>query len=176
MYLHAAELLNPATPAQIGNIYVPFSSIQHSFQIGEHGEGRIMEILNLCITSYSFTVVINQPPFHLSYKLMNIHMFCCQLPQCLCIHLQRVTWRSDGLPSRREEQILFPEYLDMSLYKQTSAVNNIASQTGASLLRLISEDETTPTETSLRYYAVIFVWYCMTQYDNGNNWKFVMVQ
>ncbi|XP_071789626.1 uncharacterized protein [Asterias amurensis] len=68
-----------------------------------------------------------------------------KLPQCLCIHLQRVTWLSNGLPSRREEHIIFPEYLDMSLYKQTTAVNYTAqtttAQSGVKLLRLLSEEE-----------------------------------
>ncbi|XP_038061334.1 ubiquitin carboxyl-terminal hydrolase 30-like isoform X2 [Patiria miniata] len=74
-----------------------------------------------------------------------------KLPQCLCVHLQRVTWLANGLPSRREEHVMFPEYLDMSPYKQTSAVAN-GTQGGAKLMRLssdLSEDGATPMTTPM---------------------------
>lgn len=43
-----------------------------------------------------------------------------KLPQCLCIHIQRVGWQPNGLPFRREEHIMFPEVLDMSRYRLAS--------------------------------------------------------
>ncbi|ETE71617.1 Ubiquitin carboxyl-terminal hydrolase 30, partial [Ophiophagus hannah] len=40
------------------------------------------------------------------------------LPQCLCIHLQRLSWSSHGLPLKRNEHVQFSEFLIMDLYKQ----------------------------------------------------------
>ncbi|XP_072163678.1 ubiquitin carboxyl-terminal hydrolase 30-like [Diadema setosum] len=45
-----------------------------------------------------------------------------KLPQCLCIHIQRVGWQPDGQPFRREEHIMFPETLDMSRYRLASVI------------------------------------------------------
>ncbi|XP_013924593.1 PREDICTED: ubiquitin carboxyl-terminal hydrolase 30 [Thamnophis sirtalis] len=41
-----------------------------------------------------------------------------KLPQCLCIHLQRLSWSSQGLPLKRNEHVQFSEFLIMDLYKQ----------------------------------------------------------
>ncbi|XP_070619440.1 ubiquitin carboxyl-terminal hydrolase 30 [Erythrolamprus reginae] len=41
-----------------------------------------------------------------------------KLPQCLCIHLQRLSWSSQGLPLKRNEHVQFGEFLVMDLYKQ----------------------------------------------------------
>ncbi|XP_035494957.1 ubiquitin carboxyl-terminal hydrolase 30 isoform X1 [Scophthalmus maximus] len=40
-----------------------------------------------------------------------------KLPQCLCIHLQRLTWSSEGTPIKRQEHVQFTEYLSMDRYK-----------------------------------------------------------
>ncbi|XP_061585114.1 ubiquitin carboxyl-terminal hydrolase 30 isoform X2 [Cololabis saira] len=43
-----------------------------------------------------------------------------KLPQCLCIHLQRLTWSSEGTPIKRQEHVQFSEYLSMDRYKHNS--------------------------------------------------------
>ncbi|XP_076006999.1 ubiquitin carboxyl-terminal hydrolase 30 [Genypterus blacodes] len=40
-----------------------------------------------------------------------------KLPQCLCIHLQRLTWSNEGSPIKRQEHVQFTEYLSMDRYK-----------------------------------------------------------
>ncbi|KAJ8263656.1 hypothetical protein COCON_G00161130 [Conger conger] len=40
-----------------------------------------------------------------------------KLPQCLCIHLQRLTWSSEGTPIKRQEHVQFTEYLSLDFYK-----------------------------------------------------------
>lgn len=40
-----------------------------------------------------------------------------QLPQCLCIHLQRLSWSSQGAPLKRHEHVQFNEFLMMDIYK-----------------------------------------------------------
>ena len=40
-----------------------------------------------------------------------------QLPQCLCIHLQRLSWSSHGTPLKRHEHVQFNEFLMMDFYK-----------------------------------------------------------
>ncbi|XP_062399738.1 ubiquitin carboxyl-terminal hydrolase 30 isoform X2 [Sardina pilchardus] len=42
-----------------------------------------------------------------------------KLPQCLCIHLQRLTWSSEGTPIKRQEHVQFSEYLSMDCYKHS---------------------------------------------------------
>lgn len=44
-----------------------------------------------------------------------------QLPQCLCIHLQRLTWSSEGTPIKRQEHVQFTEYLSMDRYKHSGS-------------------------------------------------------
>ncbi|XP_030847586.1 ubiquitin carboxyl-terminal hydrolase 30-like [Strongylocentrotus purpuratus] len=53
-------------------------------------------------------------------RVFQKQMTISKLPQCLCIHIQRVGWQPDGLPFRREEHIMFPEVLDMSRYRLAS--------------------------------------------------------
>ncbi|XP_028312269.1 ubiquitin carboxyl-terminal hydrolase 30 isoform X2 [Gouania willdenowi] len=43
-----------------------------------------------------------------------------KLPQCLCIHLQRLTWSSEGTPIKRQEHVQFSEYLSMDRYKHST--------------------------------------------------------
>ncbi|KAG5840364.1 hypothetical protein ANANG_G00188020 [Anguilla anguilla] len=40
-----------------------------------------------------------------------------KLPQCLCIHLQRLTWSNEGTPIKRQEHVQFTEYLSLDYYK-----------------------------------------------------------
>ncbi|XP_072035215.1 ubiquitin carboxyl-terminal hydrolase 30-like [Amphiura filiformis] len=61
------------------------------------------------------------------HRIFRKQMTIGKLPQCLCIHIQRVGWRNDGLPIRREEHVMFTELLDMSPYRQSSAVCNNAT-------------------------------------------------
>ncbi|XP_057688711.1 ubiquitin carboxyl-terminal hydrolase 30 isoform X2 [Corythoichthys intestinalis] len=45
-----------------------------------------------------------------------------KLPQCLCIHLQRLTWSSEGTPIKRQEHVQFTEYLSMDRYKHSTFI------------------------------------------------------
>ncbi|XP_030316749.1 ubiquitin carboxyl-terminal hydrolase 30 isoform X1 [Calypte anna] len=40
-----------------------------------------------------------------------------KLPQCLCIHLQRLSWSNQGTPLKRQEHVQFNEFLIMDIYK-----------------------------------------------------------
>uniref|UniRef100_A0A669CT89 Ubiquitin carboxyl-terminal hydrolase n=1 Tax=Oreochromis niloticus TaxID=8128 RepID=A0A669CT89_ORENI len=48
-----------------------------------------------------------------------------KLPQCLCIHLQRLTWSSEGTPIKRQEHVQFAEYLSMDHYKHNTSTKRI---------------------------------------------------
>ncbi|XP_031425906.1 ubiquitin carboxyl-terminal hydrolase 30 [Clupea harengus] len=48
-----------------------------------------------------------------------------KLPQCLCIHLQRLTWSSEGTPIKRQEHVQFTEYLSMDRYKHTASPSSL---------------------------------------------------
>lgn len=37
-----------------------------------------------------------------------------QLPDVLCIHIQRMAWLNNGMPTKRLDYVSFPEYLDVS--------------------------------------------------------------
>ncbi|XP_071755849.1 ubiquitin carboxyl-terminal hydrolase 30 isoform X2 [Centroberyx gerrardi] len=45
-----------------------------------------------------------------------------KLPQCLCIHLQRLTWSSEGTPIKRQEHVQFTEFLSMDRYKHNATI------------------------------------------------------
>ncbi|XP_056384779.1 ubiquitin carboxyl-terminal hydrolase 30 isoform X2 [Hyla sarda] len=40
-----------------------------------------------------------------------------KLPQCLCIHLQRLSWSNQGSPLKRNEHVQFSEFLSLDRYK-----------------------------------------------------------
>ncbi|XP_063769325.1 ubiquitin carboxyl-terminal hydrolase 30 isoform X2 [Pseudophryne corroboree] len=40
-----------------------------------------------------------------------------KLPQCLCIHLQRLSWSNQGSPMKRNEHVQFSEFLSLDRYK-----------------------------------------------------------
>ncbi|XP_020791152.1 ubiquitin carboxyl-terminal hydrolase 30 isoform X1 [Boleophthalmus pectinirostris] len=44
-----------------------------------------------------------------------------KLPQCLCIHLQRLTWSNEGSPIKRQEHVQFSEFLSMDHYKHSTS-------------------------------------------------------
>ncbi|XP_040052625.1 ubiquitin carboxyl-terminal hydrolase 30 isoform X2 [Gasterosteus aculeatus] len=46
-----------------------------------------------------------------------------KLPQCLCIHLQRLTWSSEGTPIKRQEHVQFTEHLSMDRYKHKASTH-----------------------------------------------------
>nr|XP_043882213.1 ubiquitin carboxyl-terminal hydrolase 30 isoform X2 [Solea senegalensis] len=56
------------------------------------------------------------------------HLKLGKLPQCLCIHLQRLTWSNEGTPVKKQEHVQFTEYLSMDRYK-----HNISSQRNVQL-------------------------------------------
>ncbi|XP_057268901.1 ubiquitin carboxyl-terminal hydrolase 30 isoform X3 [Pezoporus wallicus] len=53
---------------------------------------------------------------------------CTKLPQCLCIHLQRLSWSNQGTPLKRHEHVQFNEFLIMDIYKYHVPVHK-SSQT-----------------------------------------------
>ena len=48
-----------------------------------------------------------------------------QLPQCLCIHLQRLTWSNEGTPIKRQEHVQISEYLSMDHYKHRATIQRL---------------------------------------------------
>ena len=55
------------------------------------------------------------------------HLLTLQLPQCLCLHLQRTVWLNNGMPMKRYEHVAFPEVLDISryVYPKTDRVKSL---------------------------------------------------
>ncbi|NXP25180.1 UBP30 hydrolase, partial [Scytalopus superciliaris] len=52
-----------------------------------------------------------------------------KLPQCLCIHLQRLSWSNQGTPLKRHEHVQFSEFLVMDIYKYRVPVHKPSPKT-----------------------------------------------
>ncbi|CAL8248533.1 unnamed protein product [Merluccius merluccius] len=48
-----------------------------------------------------------------------------KLPQCLCIHLQRLTWSNEGTSIKRQEHVHFTEFLSMDRYKHNASIQRM---------------------------------------------------
>uniref|UniRef100_A0A8C5LQU4 Ubiquitin carboxyl-terminal hydrolase n=1 Tax=Leptobrachium leishanense TaxID=445787 RepID=A0A8C5LQU4_9ANUR len=53
-----------------------------------------------------------------------------KLPQCLCIHLQRLSWSNQGSPLKRNEHVQFGEFLALDRYKHRLPKNSTAQRPG----------------------------------------------
>ncbi|XP_075070342.1 ubiquitin carboxyl-terminal hydrolase 30 [Mixophyes fleayi] len=51
-----------------------------------------------------------------------------KLPQCLCIHLQRLSWSNEGSPLKRNEHVQFSEYLSLDRYKYRLTGNSFSKR------------------------------------------------
>ncbi|GCB80352.1 hypothetical protein scyTo_0018086, partial [Scyliorhinus torazame] len=83
-----------------------------------------------------------------------------KLPQCLCIHLQRLSWSNCGTPLKRNEHVQFSELLSLDTYKYRSPSQRPGhrrmsrpASTG-SLPRMLEETKTVP----VHFYNYIFVY------------------
>ncbi|XP_074776800.1 ubiquitin carboxyl-terminal hydrolase 30 isoform X2 [Athene noctua] len=63
-----------------------------------------------------------------------------KLPQCLCIHLQRLSWSNQGAPLKRHEHVQFNEFLIMDIYKYRIPVHKSSQNE----LNQKNSEETTP--------------------------------
>ncbi|NXC19429.1 UBP30 hydrolase, partial [Corythaeola cristata] len=63
-----------------------------------------------------------------------------KLPQCLCIHLQRLSWSNQGTPLKRHEHVQFNEFLIMDIYKYRIPVH----KSSHSELNQRNSEESTP--------------------------------
>ncbi|XP_074966882.1 ubiquitin carboxyl-terminal hydrolase 30 isoform X1 [Phalacrocorax aristotelis] len=63
-----------------------------------------------------------------------------KLPQCLCIHLQRLSWSNQGTPLKRHEHVQFNEFLIMDIYKYRIPVHKSSQKE----LNQKNSEETTP--------------------------------
>lgn len=55
--------------------------------------------------------------YQLFLSMKNVDFPFLKLPQCLCIHLQRLSWSNQGTPLKRHEHVQFNEFLVMDIYK-----------------------------------------------------------
>lgn len=42
-----------------------------------------------------------------------------KLSKCLCLHIPRTTWSSSGVPIKRDDPVIFPEFLVLDPYTYT---------------------------------------------------------
>ncbi|XP_072271458.1 ubiquitin carboxyl-terminal hydrolase 30 [Pyxicephalus adspersus] len=54
-----------------------------------------------------------------------------KLPQCLCIHLQRLSWSNQGSPLKRNEHVQFSEFLALDRYKYRLAGKSFSQNQGS---------------------------------------------
>ncbi|XP_071944024.1 ubiquitin carboxyl-terminal hydrolase 30-like [Antedon mediterranea] len=52
-------------------------------------------------------------------KIFKKQMTISKVPQCLCIHLQRMSWQANGAPIRKDEYVQYPEHLNMHAFSET---------------------------------------------------------
>lgn len=63
--------------------------------------------------------------FQISFHLLNeffIYFFFNQLPECLCIHVQRKVYLENGMMVKRKDFVSVPEVLNMSPYSYSSTI------------------------------------------------------
>lgn len=60
-----------------------------------------------------------------------------KLPQCLCIHLQRLSWSNQGSPLKRNEHVQFSEFLALDRYKYRLAGNSLSQHQGSTCSRTV---------------------------------------
>lgn len=71
-----------------------------------------------------------------------------KLPQCLCIHLQRLTWSNEGTPIKKQEHVQFTEYLSMDRYKHRATIQRIQHANGVPTCKKTEDLEDTPDKTA----------------------------
>uniref|UniRef100_A0A671XCK6 Ubiquitin carboxyl-terminal hydrolase n=1 Tax=Sparus aurata TaxID=8175 RepID=A0A671XCK6_SPAAU len=93
-----------------------------------------------------------------------------KLPQCLCIHLQRLTWSSEGTPIKRQEHVQFTEYLSMDRYKHnSSAQRSQRVKCAPSPIRPENSDDSTAKLTANAFFCILFP---DAEHRNNNNKPF----
>ncbi|KAM9329898.1 ubiquitin carboxyl-terminal hydrolase 30 [Gastrophryne carolinensis] len=72
-----------------------------------------------------------------------------KLPQCLCIHLQRLSWSNQGSPLKRNEHVQFSEFLALDRYKYKLTGNSLSKRQGTTQKRNASVTDGTSASDSL---------------------------
>ncbi|XP_034026149.1 ubiquitin carboxyl-terminal hydrolase 30 [Thalassophryne amazonica] len=80
----------------------------------------IKEVECVNCTKLQQGTVVNEPILKSRRTTFVKQLKLGKLPQCLCIHLQRLTWSSEGAPIKRQEHVQFTEYLSMDHYKHNT--------------------------------------------------------
>ncbi|KAJ8005668.1 hypothetical protein DPEC_G00120320 [Dallia pectoralis] len=80
-----------------------------------------------------------------------------KLPQCLCIHLQRLTWSNEGAPIKRQEHVQISEYLSMDRYKHRTAAQRLPRLSCTPKTTEVEDsgvtvDETTPNGKDVEHH------------------------